>query len=44
MLEGVRLWSIRATVQVQSLLQVQTKDTFADPIVAVRWRHQVPPR
>lgn len=43
-LAGVRWWSIRATVQVQPLLQVQTKDTFADPIVAVRWRHQVPPR
>lgn len=43
-LVGVRWWNIRATVQVQPLLQVRARESFADPIVALRWHHQLNPR
>lgn len=41
---GVRWWNIRANVQVQPLLQAQMQESFADPIVAARWRHQLDQR
>lgn len=43
-LVGVRWWNIRASVQVQPLLQAHTQESFVDPIVALRWRHQLNPR
>jgi hypothetical protein len=39
-LVGLRWWNIRANVQVQPLLQARVQESFADPIVAARWRHQ----
>lgn len=39
-LVGLRWWDIRATVQIQPLLQARTQESFVDPIVALRWRHQ----
>lgn len=43
-LAGVRWWNIRASVQLQPLLHTQTRESFVDPIVALRWRHQFTPR
>lgn len=40
---GARWWNIRATVQVQPVLQVQTQESFVDPIIAIRWHHQLNP-
>ena len=41
---GVRWWSIRAQVQVPSILQASSNTTFADPVIAVRWHQDWAPR
>lgn len=41
---GIRWWNLRASVQVAPLLQAQTKQNFVDPIVALRWHHQINPQ
>lgn len=43
-LAGVRWWNIRSQVQVPPLLTARIHASFADPIVALRWRHQLDKR
>lgn len=44
LLAGVRLWNIKADVQVPGLLATRSTTSFADPIVAMRWRYDLAPR
>lgn len=41
---GVRWWRIQAQVQVPPLLQAASRTTFADPVLALRWRQDWAPR
>lgn len=38
---GVRRWGVKAAVNVPNMLQTQIKESFIDPIAAIRWRHQM---
>lgn len=44
LLAGARWWSIKTSVQLQPLLKTHASASFLDPIVAMRWRHQLGPR
>lgn len=41
---GLRWWRIQAQVQVPPLLQAASRTTFADPVLALRWRQNWAPR
>ncbi len=43
LMAGVRLWDIKASVQIPGLLAAQSNTSFADPVVAVRWRYDFAP-
>lgn len=42
-LVGLRGWDLRSNVQLQPFGQARIKETFADPILALRWRHELAP-
>lgn len=44
LLGGVRLWDIKATVQVPGVASAQSTTFFADPVIALRWRQDLAPR
>lgn len=41
---GLRLWDIHAKVRVPGVASAQSSTTFADPIVAARWRYDFAPQ
>ncbi|MCK9508387.1 MAG: hypothetical protein M0Q54_08110 [Pigmentiphaga sp.] len=41
---GLRLWDIRAKVSIPGVIATQSKPSFADPILATRWRHDFAPQ
>ncbi|WP_027017205.1 outer membrane beta-barrel protein [Comamonas composti] len=44
LMAGVRLWDIKARVQVPGLGSFESREHFADPILAARWHHSLGPR
>lgn len=44
LLAGGRYWHVKAGVSVPNVLDVQSKTTFVDPIVALRWYTTLAPR
>ncbi|BEP57043.1 MULTISPECIES: hypothetical protein [unclassified Variovorax] len=44
LMAGIRLWDIKATVQVPGLVTIRSNTSFVDPIVAARWRYDLAPR
>lgn len=39
LMAGLRLWDIKASVQLAGLASAQSHTSFVDPVAAVRWRH-----
>lgn len=44
LMAGLRLWQIKAEVNVPGLASAQSNTSFVDPIVAARWRYDIAPR
>lgn len=44
LMAGLRAWHLRAQVQARPLLDRRLSESFADPIVAARWRHTLSAR
>lgn len=44
LMAGLRLWQIKAEVQVPGLISARSNTSFVDPIVAARWRYDLAPR
>ena len=44
LMAGLRLWQIKAEVNVQGLTSAQSNTSFVDTIVAARWRYDIAPR
>ena len=44
LMAGLRLWQIKAEVNVPGLASAQSNTSFVDPVVAARWRYDIAPR
>ena len=44
LMAGLRLWQIKAEVNVPGLASAQSNTSFVDPVIAARWRYDIAPR
>ena len=44
LMAGLRLWQIKAEVNVPGVASAQSNTSFVDPVVAARWRYDIAPR
>lgn len=44
LMAGLRLWQIKAEVNVPGLASAKSSTSFVDPVVAARWRYDIAPR